>query len=382
MKQFKQGFIGSFKSIFSTKPLFSTLILAVILYGFFYPAAYKSQVASQLPIVVVNQDQTQLSQQIVERVMLLRAVKVIEQTTHFADAEQMVRNHQADAIFMINPNLQASLLHGDTGGISLYLSGAYLIRTKEIGKGLADTIKDTLASGADPLLKSLYIDAAVPVESIALYNPTGGYGDYIFPAVSTLIVHQTLLLGVGMLVGLYRQQHYRFHVSNLLGISLAFMLIGCCSCLYYFGFVFWLQDYPRGHNLWGSLLAVPVYVFAVVMLGIWLGSLFDRPERVAQVLTFSSLPLFFLSGASWPLEAMPQWMATLAWCLPSTAGVRQFIQLNQMGASVMDVLPNLLILLSIGSICMWLGFRRLIRGNLPLQQASASTMSHAPTQNT
>ncbi len=361
MNLFKQGFSGSFKTIFSTKPLFSTLIMAVILYGFFYPAAYKSQVASQLPIVVVNQDQSQLSQQIVQRVALLRAVQVVQQTSNFAEAEQMVRSHQADAIFMINPNLQASLLHGDTGGISLYLSGAYLIRTKEIGKGLADTIKDSIVNGADPLLKSLYIDAAVPVESIALYNPTGGYGDYIFPAVSTLIVHQTLLLGVGMLIGLYRQQRYRFNISNLLGISLAFMLIGCCSCLYYFGFVFWLQDYPHGQNMAGSILAVPVYVFAVVMLGIWLGSLFDRPERVAQVLTFSSLPLFFLSGASWPLEAMPHWMATLAWCLPSTAGVRQFIQLNQMGASLTDVLPNLLILLVIGLLCMLLGFRRLIR---------------------
>lgn len=356
-----QAFIFTLRTILTTRPIASTLILAVVLYGFFYPAAYQIQVASQLPIVVVDQDQSQLSRNIVAKVSTLRAVNIVQQTANFAEAEQLIKQQQADAIFLIPSHLESNVLRGQNSGLALYLSGAYLIRTREIGNGLASGIKASIAEQLTPLLQTAHVEPRLSLYEYPLYNPQGGYGSYIFPAVAALIVQQTLLLGVSFLIVSLKQQQFRFNLINLTGITLACSLIGILSCLYYFGFVYWYQDYPRDANLPALLIATPVFVLAVVSLSLWLGSIFDRPERPAQVLTFTSVPFFFLTGASWPLEAMPKWMALSAWIVPSTAGVRQFIQLNQMHASLSDIGTNLLILIVIAIVFGVLASWRLIR---------------------
>ncbi|XID75857.1 ABC transporter permease [Alkanindiges sp. WGS2144] len=354
-----QAFVFTLRTILTTRPIVSTLILAVLLYGFFYPAAYQSQVASQLPIVVVDQDQTALSRTMVGKINVLRSVQVIHQTSNFAEAEALLKRQQADAIFLIPPRLEASILRGEHSGLALYLSSAYLIRTREIGTGLADVIKATIAEQLSPVLQATRLEPTVNLYEYPLYNPMGGYGSYIFPAVAALIVQQTLLLGVSFLIVFLKQAGFVFNIKNLTGITLACSFIGILSCLYYFGFVYWYQDYPRDASLPALFIATPVFVLAVVSLSLWLGSLFDRPERAAQVLIFTSVPFFFLTGASWPLEAMPKWMAALAWLIPSTAGVRQFIQLNQMGASLTDISINLLILTMLALLFGSLAYKRL-----------------------
>lgn len=354
-----QAFIFTLRTILTTRPIVSTLIMAVVIYGFFYPAAYQSQVASQLPIVIVDQDQSLLSRNISRKIEVIRSVKVIYHTTNYAEAKQLLIEQKADAIFLIPAHLETSILRGENSGLALYLSGAYLIRTREIGQGLSGTIKDAIGEKLSPLLQTVHLEPSVSLNEYALYNPLGGYGSYIFPAVAALIVQQTLLLGVGFLIVFLKQAQFKFSLAKLVGISLACTFIGVLSCLYYFGFIYWLQDYPRDANLIALLIATPVFVLSVVCLSLWLGSLFDRPERAAQVLTFTSVPFFLLTGASWPLESMPAWMSTFAWIIPSTAGVRQFIQINQMNASLSDISTNLGILIALAAFFAAMAYYRL-----------------------
>jgi len=140
-----------------------------------------------------------------------------------------------------------------------------------------------------------------------------------------------------------RRQSLLGHVSPsaFLGVLSAFSLLGLASTLFYVGFVFWFQDYPRGGNLPGMLLATALYVPAVILLALWLGSFFDRPERSTQVLVSLSAPLFFLSGLSWPHSAMPLPLTALSWIVPSTPGIQAMIKLNQMGAHTREVAPEL-----------------------------------------
>ena len=63
-----------------------------------------------------------------------------------------------------------------------------------------------------------------------------------------------------------------------------------------------------------------------------------------QMILFSSLPAVFLSGFSWPPEAIPGWLRALAIFLPSTAGIRGFLRMNQMGAALGEVRGDWLVL--------------------------------------
>jgi ABC-2 type transport system permease protein len=87
------------------------------------------------------------------------------------------------------------------------------------------------------------------------------------------------------------------------------------------------------------------YIPAVCLAGLALGRWFADRERALQVLLFTALPMAFLSGFSWPVEAMPEPLQWLRWLFPSTAGIQASLRLNQMGASLADVAPLILWLL-------------------------------------
>ena len=98
----------------------------------------------------------------------------------------------------------------------------------------------------------------------------------------------------------------------------------------------------------GALVLLACYVPAVVVLGCLLGWWMANRERVLQVLLFTALPLAFLAGFSWPAEALPEPLQALRWLAPSTAGIQASLRLNQLGASLADVWPQLLALLALG----------------------------------
>ena len=52
-------------------------------------------------------------------------------------------------------------------------------------------------------------------EEVAMFNPTGGYGNFILPGVLMLIIQQTLLLGIGMLYGTRRERNFVVTDSTL-----------------------------------------------------------------------------------------------------------------------------------------------------------------------
>jgi len=87
-------------------------------------------------------------------------------------------------------------------------------------------------------------------------------------------------------------------------------------------------------------LCVPLFAASVSALGLLVGSLFERHERSMQILAGTSIPVFFLSGLSWPFLAMPPLMVALAQLIPSTTAVLMFVQLNAMGASLAEIAPK------------------------------------------
>jgi len=363
MKSLWFYYMQSFKDIVSHGTIFTTLILSVLFYSFFYPTAYQAQQAEALPIIIVDEEQSSLSTRIIGQVAQSPNVEIQAITGNFAEAKQWVESQKADGILLLPDNLSQSLRHGETGGIGLYLSTANFLVTKQIGLGLATSVEQTLADYTERFGEVSDFSPALSVHQIPLFNPLSGYGSYVFPAVAPLIIHQTILLGLSMLILVYRERKVELNANAFIGMCLAVFTIGCLGCFYLFGFSFWLFDYPRGGNLLGMLLAVPVFIYTIIGMTCLFASFLDLPERAGHVIVFTSIPLFFLSGAAWPHAAMPIWMQVVGEILPSTQIVQMFIQLNQMGVPTALVLPKLLYLGMIGSLCFFLAYRRLISGH-------------------
>lgn len=74
----------------------------------------------------------------------------------------------------------------------------------------------------------------------------------------------------------------------------------------------------------GALMALPFVVLlavAFVSVGLFLGSFFDSFEGFQVITSFLIFPLFFLSGALYPIEGLPGWLMTLTRLNPATYAV-------------------------------------------------------------
>ncbi len=73
------------------------------------------------------------------------------------------------------------------------------------------------------------------------------------------------------------------------------------------------------------------------MFSISLSALAHQRESIILIIVFTSVPMLFLSGVSWPASAMPWYWKTLGVVIPSTPAINGFVRLSSMGASLSDV---------------------------------------------
>jgi ABC-2 type transport system permease protein len=60
-------------------------------------------------------------------------------------------------------------------------------------------------------------------------------------------------------------------------------------------------------------------------------------ESPLLIFIFTSVILLFLSGISWPTEAIPSFWKALSYVFPSTPGIQGFVRINSLGASLNEI---------------------------------------------
>ncbi|MBS9780047.1 MAG: ABC transporter permease [Moraxellaceae bacterium] len=355
---FFSSFINTLVDIFSDIGIVMMLVIAPVVYGFFYPWPYNSEVVHKVPVAVVDYDHSRLSNTLVRYANTnpRLAVQVVDNEKK---AKQEIWQQHIAGYMIIPQGLEDKVSQGKLAKVSVSGNGGYFLLNKNVMLGFSEAV-GTVSAGIEikkDIAHGQYYQSAltstqkIKLNILPLFNPTEGYGAYVVPSVTMLIIQQIILMGSGMLVGTWFEKN-RHHASlsgwcgRVASISLIAMLIAC----FYYGWVFTSHDYTSGQNLGGSLLFLLIYCPTIASLGCLIGMILRGRERSLQLLIFSSLPMFFLSGLPYPTPMIPEPLQYLAMLLPSSYGIHASLQLNQMGASisqVSDLLIHLLILLVI-----------------------------------
>lgn len=336
------------------------LIGAPILYGFFYPWFYADEVLTRVPVAVVDLDRTSLSRQITRFADADPRIEVRRVTGSEREAQEALWRGEIEGYAVIPAGLKRNVARGESAVVSIEANGAYALLNKAVQFGFAEAVGTASAAVEIRKLQAAGQSAQqarasrepVHLASVALFNPTEGYGSFVVPAVALLILQQTLLMGSALLTGTWVEAgQHRAGTTTWLGRLLALCTLGAASGLFYFGWIFLLHDYPRGGNALGALALLACYVPAVAALGALLGLWLGNRERALQVLLWTTLPIAFVAGFSWPAEALPQPLQWLRWLLPSTSGVQASLRLNQLGAPLSAALPYLCALVALCAAC-------------------------------
>ncbi|ODP37075.1 ABC transporter permease [Sphingomonas turrisvirgatae] len=335
----RRGFIAAFRAILADRTAAILLVGSAILYSFFYPTAYSGEVPTRLPVVAVDLDRSGSSRALVAKLPALQQAELVARLSSPQEALAWIEARRASAAVIIPDGYEQNILRGGQGAVALYGNGAYLLRSSTALSGVAAAIG---AAGREAGVDQAQASGAPAAPALSLiqrplFNTREGYGSSVFPGVAFLVIHQTLLMGLALLAGTIRERQgkRRLPAGDLLGIALAFLVIGLCDVAYFTGFVFWFQDYPRAQaDAITLFVAAVAFISATVAGSLALASFFRTRERPIQLWIVTSVPIFFLSGLSWPSEATPAWLVALSRLLPTTPGIHLMVGVNQMGASL------------------------------------------------
>ena len=99
----------------------------------------------------------------------------------------------------------------------------------------------------------------------------------------------------------------------------------------------YLYGIPRTGDVVTLLLIAVPFICACIAMGFAIALAIRWREGVVFFLVVMGMPLFFLSGISWPVEMIPDHLRTLSLLVPSSRPFRPLSRSTRMGASAQDV---------------------------------------------
>jgi ABC-2 type transport system permease protein len=324
------------------------LVVGPLVYGLYYPQPYLNQILRKIPIAVVDNDLSELSRSIVQTLDASGAVRVAVQAATVAEGRKALDRGDAFAVVEIPPGTERDVLKGTTVHVPIFADATYLFIFRSMASGIAvaiDTLSSELAArGArtDGSLVKATLASASPAEILLqpIFNPVGGYASYIVPAAFVLILQQMLLIGASMLTVVALPQITGGAFASVLGRGIAHLTIYLPALALYFIVL------PRFYGF--STLGHPVQLFALASLftlatsfmGQAAGAWFRQPETPTLIFLGTSLPQLFVTGFSWPREAIPTPVPAAGYIFPSDFAIDGIVRIGQLGASLGEVVHD------------------------------------------
>lgn len=338
------------------------LVIVPLGYPLLYSWIYNNEAVHEVPVVVVDHSYSRLSRQFINDCDASPDVHVAYYAEDLDEAKSLVSRQLVKGIYLIPTDFAKRIMRGEQGTISVYcdmsLMLAYkciyqtaMIEAGRIGAGLSIKKSGNYTKREDTITVQ-----PLAVDDVAMFNPSGGYGSCVLPAVLMLILQQTLALGIGMSAGTSRERnrngqlipndnpHYRGAYRIVCGKALCYAMIAAVTSAYLALVIPKLFSFPHLAHRWDLLWMMIPYVLASIFFGMAVSCMVRYRENVMLLMVFVSVPLLFLTGVSWPESSIPGVWQGVSWLFPSTFGVRAFVRVNSMGASFDQVLPEVRIL--------------------------------------
>jgi len=343
------------RQVFKDEGVLIFFFFVPLIYPLLYSWIYNNEAVHEVPVVVVDDSHSHLSRDFIRRCDASSDVRIACHAADMDEAKMLLSRQVVKAIYYIPADFQTHVNRMEQGVVSVYCDMSLML-TYKAAYQTAMLVSQQMNSEIQVRLAGHYTqreDAiqARPLdyEEVPVFNPSGGYGSAILPAVLMLILQQTLVLGVGMAAGTAResnrfqdlvpiQKHYHGTFRIVLGKVLCYFMIYAVMGTWLTVVVPRLFHFPCLAH-WQDLLALMVpYTLACIFFGITVSCIIRYRENVMLLIVFVSIPLLFVTGVSWPQSAIPGFWQGVSWLFPSTFGARGYIRLNSMGGTLGDIL--------------------------------------------
>ncbi|GHT27973.1 membrane protein [Bacteroidia bacterium] len=342
------------RNVFRDQGVVIFFFLVPIAYPIVYAFIYNHEVVRDAKLAVVDQSDTYLSREFTRRINATADVQVTGVYSDMEEAKRALDRKEAYGILYFPPEFSKDLHTGKQTTVSLYSDmismlyyKAFLVSSTNISLEMGKELRQRNDPASTAELQNILVNP-VPYEEVAMYNPQSGFATFLIPAILILVIQQTLVLGICMLGGTARERspihnifppslHYQGTLRIVLGKSLVYLMLYSIAGLWVLGIIPRLFEFPQIGNPVTILWFTIPFLLACIFMAMTLSGFMTSRESPMLVFVFASVILLFLSGISWPKEAMPTFWKTISHLVPSTPGIRGFVRINMAGATLNEV---------------------------------------------
>ena len=371
MRHFSTLLNREFKMFWQNKVLRLLFIGAPLLYGILLGYVYGKGKVTDLPIVVVDEDRSEMSSKAIQMFEDNEVLNIASLLYDQNNLSQIAIEKEATCVVIIPKGFEKMVLTKKYPEVVTIVNASNVLTANYASSALQlclGTLKigvqmETLRKLGTPekLIGSQY--EPFKTTFIKKYNRSTNYMYFLWPGVLAAVLQQVLLLGLALSFAA-EFEHGTFKklvqkcpsMFKLIWVKIIpYMIMSFGLWILFWLFTLWFRI-PLYDNLFPLTIIAGIFVLAVSFMGILVSILIPSQLKATEILMVVATPSFILSGFTWPLSQMPVWIQGIANVIPLTHFLRAFrILIIEDGtfSQTFGAISNLLI---IGSICAILAY--------------------------
>ena len=367
-KGFKNIFWREVKRLFTIQDLLLICLIAPFGYGIVLSSVYYHKRVDNLPVGIVDQDNTRLSRNFIRSIDATENVAIRER---YPDARAAVNDMVAGKL--------VGLLYIPRGFSSDIKSGKdamALVSINSVNFMVANPVMQSLLEVSNTMSAGIFVTSArkkgvaeekamaltqpLVLDTRPIFNPQMNYSDFFIPGLLLMIIQQISLVGLGYTVAEERENGREEELRALcggniialfFGKTLPYAIVNYCISLAFLFMILPVFDITVQSSMAGVLALLALFIGALTAFGVMISTFFRSVVMSLIVLMFYSMPVFLISGAVWPVFSLPLPIRLLSYLFPTTYFLIDFRMLILGNVPFRYALNSCVALLLFGLVC-------------------------------
>jgi len=307
-----------------------------------------------MALVVLNQDRTEESRQLIDRFVNTQTFRVVGEVQSIAEMSAAIRRGKAFAGLQIPPNFTRDLRAGRNAQIQVLIDGSNSTTALQaLNTSLAIALRESLSR---LFAQTGRTEVPVEVRPQVLYNPSMRSPNFFVPGVIGVVLQIATTFATAMSVVRERERGTleQLLVSPLsrwglmLGKLFPYLCIGMGMATGLILIMRWLFAVPIAGSITALFIAILVYVFTLLSLGLLVSTRAQNQMQALQMSMTLIMPSVFFSGFIFPRETMPWIFYAIGSLLPTTYFIELTRAIILRGASLSEFWSHLAVLTGMG----------------------------------
>ncbi|MFO0549618.1 MAG: ABC transporter permease [Polyangiaceae bacterium] len=337
-------------------------IFQLVLFGFI------DQTVTNVPTVVVDQDESAESRELMDRLRATHTFKISTVTADPREARTAIAAGRAKVGIVIPPDFHDRrsrrsgakilvLIDGSDSNVSAQALGA--INGVAADTNLTALSETVAATGAGAPQQPL------SVQPIILFNPDGRTANFIIPGLVAILLQIVAIVLTAVSIVREREtgtlEQLLVTPIDPLGLMLGklapYLIVGLGEMAMILTAMRYGFDVPiRGSLVFLFAMAL-IYLFALLSMGLFISTRAKTQAQAQQMAQFFLLPSIFLSGYIFPAAGLPFVLKWIGRVMPATHMIEIMRGVVLRDAGPLELLPNVLALIVISVLMVGLSVR-------------------------